>query len=257
MLEAILAETAQRAGRVVDFADEAHRPARDHARRIVDQVVPDGRARRTEVIAFTDTAERRLQEVLRLNDIAAARRELDALLGELLPLSARMAELNANANAARAAIQLDLAQLDKERADLRVRVSVLGRQAAEAAQKARSRAARSAWTWLAGPLGKAIDELVGLIQDGGSTEATAKRATEDLKRAQAEIAQLERASQSLSLLAGSASGLTEGVQGLANGVAIMLGHAQNAHDDLRDAAHVKLFCVTAIRDLDDLRQDAA
>lgn len=68
---------------------------------------------------------------------------------------------------------------------------------------------------------------------------------------------MEEASHSLTLLADCTGDLTQGVQALLNGVAILLGHAQNARDDLTDAAHLELFCHTAILDLDHLRQDAA
>lgn len=258
MLTAVLNEAEARARRVVAIADGAARSEpRDHARLVADQVVPDGRRISGEVVAFSNRSTDRIQQVLRLNDLATGRAELANIQRELADMSVRIFRLNADANAARAAIQYDLAKVDRDIADLRVRVSARTSEAVAAGEKARQRSARSAWTWLAGPLGKAIDELVGLIQDGSSTEATAKHALEELHRARDDVRHMEDAANSLTLLADCATDLTRGLQGLANTVAVVLGHAQNASEDLAEAHHLELFCRTAILDLDNLRQDSA
>ncbi|HEY6916795.1 MAG TPA: hypothetical protein VI381_04070, partial [Allosphingosinicella sp.] len=222
MLQILLNETEARARRVVDIAAATgHAVSADHARQVAEQVVPLGRKRREEVLGFVDAAQGRIEQAARQNSVESVRLEFQRILDDLLPLATALASFQAQADAARAAIQDDLAGVNREVAELGVRVAARAQEAAEAQAKAQNRADRSFWTWFGGPLVKAIDELVSLFQDGTSTEEGARQALEALQQAQADIARCQNAQHTLQILSGGAGDLSALAQSLVNAIAIV------------------------------------
>jgi hypothetical protein len=227
-----------------------------HARMIVERVTPDALRNRAALLGFADSATQTINGLLQRNEIESAKAAFDLLLDELFQLSMEVNQVQAEAGLARAAINQDFAETQSELAKLNVLVTERARAAATADQAVRENALRASLSWLAGPLGKAIEEIVSLAQRGDLTESVLANAVRDLQRAQFDVARIQAASASLSQLNVCAAGLANVMQDLVNTIALALGHLKNARDDMTEPSHLELFCRTAILDLENLRRDA-
>jgi len=271
MLRQALLKVEAAARQAAAAAEAANmRTAVANARVVADQLVPEALGRREQILAFAARAQVSLESTLRLYGpqvgadglqraaaVDAAKGAFAELAQSLAGLNTGMAQTAAHAAQIRALLELGLAELEKRLADIRQRLAADAAMIAAAERSAAENNLRSSLSWLGGPLGKGIDELISLIQTGGSTEQALSRALQDLERTRADVRQLENMLGPLMLLRDSAGAVASRIQLLANGVAIAHGHIQNAWNDLSEAAQLELFCHAAAADIADLRNDAS